>query len=74
MDYVKRGILSHIKTGGGGGEITGRQKLKLALARCRVLCRVGVCFSWDGWEGGLRGRAKEKEEEDGRWRGLREQR
>lgn len=73
MDYVKRGILSHIKTGGGGGEITGRQKLKLGLARCRVLCRVGVCFSWGGG-GGLRGRAKEKEEEDGRWRGLREQR
>lgn len=69
MDYVKRGILSHIKTG-GGGEITGRQKLKLGLARCRVLCRVGVCFF-----GGVRGgKAKEKEEENRRWRGLRGQR
>lgn len=69
MDYVKRGILCHKM--GGGGDITGRQKLKLSLARWRVLCRVGVCFL--GGEG-VGGRAKEKEEENKRWRGLRGQR
>lgn len=33
MDYVKRGISSHIRQGGNKKEIAGRQKLKIEFGK-----------------------------------------
>lgn len=54
MDYAKRGILSQISLrveGGRRGEgwLQEDKKFKLNLAKCRVLCRLGVFFWGGGW-------------------------